>query len=158
LKTYQAHEVCLDTSTYLLPCDSIPDDNTHAEKVRDQKAMLIIKKLVEDGKVKLFIPANVHFELRKHSRRFKANEFWKQVKVQTIPQEIGFDGIQRSVGRSSEYQETIAIKEKELTGINDKSLDSSIILNSWFFGKTIVTSDYKRIKRIKKIKGVRKSF
>ena len=81
---------------------------------------------------------------------YKANQFWKQVKLDIIPQEIGFDGIQDSVGRSTEYKKTVSTKEGLLAALKDRSLDSCIILNSWFFGKTIVTSDYERIKEIKR--------
>ena|SRR3990167_4688114 len=147
------HEICLDTSAYLLPCDNVPNNGKHQKQLIDQRAIFRIKELANEGIVKLFIPANVHIECRQHhdrEKRSKADEFWKAVKPELIPQEIGFHGIQAAIGRDQEYKTALNQHEAELAKLRDRSLDSSIILNSSFFGKTIVTSDYKRIKKIKR--------
>ncbi len=147
------HGICLDTSAYLLPCEEIPNDSKHEKKLKDKQAMLRIRELAQQGIVRLFIPANVHIELRKHrnlEKRSQADEFWKSVKPELIPQEIGFHGIQAAIGRDQEYETVLNQHEAELAALKDSSLDSSIILNSNFFGMTIVTSDYRRIKKIKR--------
>jgi hypothetical protein len=75
---FKMYEICLDTSTYLLPCDVVPKEGNHKNKIEDQKATFRIKQLAEEGIVKLFIPANVHIKLRKHhniEKRKEADEF-----------------------------------------------------------------------------------
>lgn len=144
--------ICLDTSAYLLPCDMIPDNSKHTKMLKDQKAILKIKQLAQEGKIKLFLPANVHSEMRKHrdpEKRRKADQFWEEVKPELIPQEIGFHGLSVAIGRTAEYQATINHEEALLVQLRDRSLDSSIILNSNFFGMTLITSDYKRIEKIR---------
>ena len=114
--------------------------------------MLRIRQLAQEGLVKLFISANVHVEMRKHrdaAKRARAEEFWAQVKPELIPQEIGFEGVHRTVGGSAAYVAAIDRQEAELASLKDRSPDSSIILNSRFFGMTVITADYKRIKKIK---------
>jgi len=146
------HEISLDTSAYLLPCDNIVNIGKHQKKLVDKKAMLRIRQLAQEGLVKLFISANVHVEIRKHrdtAKRARAEEFWAQVKPELIPQEIGFEGVHRTVGGSSAYVVAIDRQEAELASLKDRSPDSSIILNSRFFGMTVITADYKRIKKIK---------
>jgi len=142
--------VCLDTSAYLLPCDVVPNSNKYREKLSDQMATLQIKELAIQGRLELFIPANVHFELRKKSTVRTADQFWDSANVQLLPQEIGFNGPQQSVGRDVSYQQGIYHWESALGVLRDKSPDSSIILNSWFFGMVTISIDYKRIKKIRR--------
>ena len=91
-------KICLDTSAYSLPCDVMPREDKR--RIEDQKAIFRIAKLAEKQIVELFIPANVHFELRKCGieKRKRIDEFWKSVKPQVIPQEIGFNGILARIG------------------------------------------------------------
>ncbi|MBI3622035.1 MAG: hypothetical protein HY208_07620 [Nitrospirae bacterium] len=150
LEPLKMRKICLDTSAYLLPCDLVPYGNKHREKLIDQRATLRIKELAEKGWLELFIPANVHYESRKKSGVRTTKQFWESANVQLLPQEIGFAGPQQSVGRDAVYQKGIDGWENALGILQDKSFDSSIILNSWFFGMVMVSIDYKRIKKIRR--------
>lgn len=121
-------------------------------RIEDQKAILKIKELAEKRFIELFISANVNIELNKcHSgKRKQIDEFWKSAKPQLISQEIGFDGNLIRIGNDRKYQDFIDKQESLLSSLNDKSLDSSIILNSKLFGMIFVTADYKCIKRLKR--------
>jgi hypothetical protein len=100
----------------------------------------------------LYIPANAYTELRRFNaieKRKQADKFWRSANPKILPQEIGFDGVLLPIGRDKKYQDAIDKQEALLTSLKDNTLDSSIILNSRFFGMIPITTDYRRIKKIK---------
>ena len=152
-ETLKKHKILLDTSACNLPCDDVLE--TDERRIEDKEAIIRIKVLAEVQIVELFVSANVHFELGRcdMAKRKQIDKFWESVKPQIISQEIGFNGILVRVGGGNEYQDAIAKQEALLSSLEDKSPDSSIILNARFFGMIPVTADYDRKIKIKRVLG-----